>query len=648
MSNINNRNEYDHIKEEILQFISYKETTGAMLICGEWGSGKTFLLNKITDEISDQKKYKKDGKGYYFTKVSLFGIDSIQTLHLNVKKGIYLPTLTKEDPTKLEQAGRVALKLGSLVGNKGKQPNNSIDTYIYDLFSVGNTISTHEGNKNVVLIFDDLERISKDLDMSLFLGAINYYVEQKNIKTIIVANTDKINDPKFNEIQEKIISHAIRIRNIQEQAIMSMIENYHEKYKNEVSFPVLYKDFLISNKEIIIQLFNECSENNLRSIKYMLVNFERIYHLNLIQYNTSTYREVLSNILYHFGIYYLENRKNKLVIGKNGNIQLEKICEDPSEKPSQKEIVEIDYSKYRNYKSSYRVDSLINWIINNEFNEQAIVYELAILFENNSPEYKVLLSNIEDLEDSDINVILNEWIDKANKFDLCYKKEKSDGNTITIDELVKIVQKVNEIHKESEKMGLKFNLNKLDCEGIIKNIQRYRQSLEQIENISIPRYLAGRVFVTGSDSIIDEINKLNDFIEFNNNKNRIINMIKNDIMPYGNISDFIVLFDNELYELIVKKYTDGNTKNFQRNSLRYIVMFLLSSTPQANKDSILDSIDYTKKLLNDIEKYDREIIQNNQMITHLINKQFLDELYQILTRLRERRDRISEDFSEFI
>lgn len=67
------------IKDEIINFIERKEETGALLITGKWGSGKTFYIKNLVDELNKEKKE-------YLSVISLFGIDSVENLTKAVKE----------------------------------------------------------------------------------------------------------------------------------------------------------------------------------------------------------------------------------------------------------------------------------------------------------------------------------------------------------------------------------------------------------------------------------------------------------------------------------------------------------------------------------------------------------------------------------
>ncbi|MFX4959688.1 hypothetical protein ABTC43_19895, partial [Acinetobacter baumannii] len=65
--------------------------------------------------------------------------------------------------------------------------------------------------EELVICFDDLERISPNLKIEELIGFINSLVESENVKVLIIANQGKgaLTDEKFKEFQEKVIGNTI-------------------------------------------------------------------------------------------------------------------------------------------------------------------------------------------------------------------------------------------------------------------------------------------------------------------------------------------------------------------------------------------------------------------------------------------------------
>lgn len=64
--------------EELKNYCEINNPVGALMLSGEWGCGKTYLINtKFIPLVKD---------AYVYVCVSLFGIDSLDALRVEVKK----------------------------------------------------------------------------------------------------------------------------------------------------------------------------------------------------------------------------------------------------------------------------------------------------------------------------------------------------------------------------------------------------------------------------------------------------------------------------------------------------------------------------------------------------------------------------------
>lgn len=66
------------IKSEILDYINCNENTGALLLTGPWGCGKSFLVKQIAKELNDEKSAA-------VAVILLFGLDSVSAINKSVK-----------------------------------------------------------------------------------------------------------------------------------------------------------------------------------------------------------------------------------------------------------------------------------------------------------------------------------------------------------------------------------------------------------------------------------------------------------------------------------------------------------------------------------------------------------------------------------
>ncbi|MFW6275612.1 MAG: hypothetical protein ACOC2M_03155, partial [bacterium] len=171
---------------------------------------------------------------------------------------------------------------------------------ITSFFNVGfskddekNFLSIFNIPKNTVLFFDDLERVDKSkLSLSGVLGQINHFTEQDNLKVIIVCNSEKTEEI-FSKINEKTIRFTCLYNPALGDVYDDMIPAYSEEYSN----------FLKENKSNVIEIFEVANYKNLRTLRFILDVFQKIY--NLVK--EAEYKDEMSKrFLYFTTIYSIE------------------------------------------------------------------------------------------------------------------------------------------------------------------------------------------------------------------------------------------------------------------------------------------------------------------------------------------------------
>ena len=164
-------------------------------------------------------------------------------------------------------------------------------------------------SKKLVLVFDDLERSKQD--KATFLGAINDYCENRNIKTIIIADEDHISEDEYKEFKEKVISHTLKITANYQEIILRVIRNYNETV-------VGYQDFLKKHLETVEEIFNESKSNNLRTLKTWIADFERIYKLWT---ELELPADDIDQVFYNFGAVMFEYKLAKCELDRYGLVE---------------------------------------------------------------------------------------------------------------------------------------------------------------------------------------------------------------------------------------------------------------------------------------------------------------------------------------
>ena len=264
--------------EEIAYFCEEENTFGALLLTGGWGCGKTYLLEHDLPV--------RLGEGFVLLRISLFGETSVDAIRQKLQKA-YFDKL-------LELAGQ-KIALGE---TEFPEAGDSANTWIYkseELNGVEKIFTQNPSDyiklepyilgRSVILIFDDLERCH--LSQAETLGCINEYCENLHLKTIIVANEEKIKDNKtknredgkkdflaYSEIKEKIIARTVQLKADYPVIVANIIDKYRTSQ-------VGYVDFLRYSMQEILYLLEDSEIKNLRSLRCGFQDFERIYRLCL-------------------------------------------------------------------------------------------------------------------------------------------------------------------------------------------------------------------------------------------------------------------------------------------------------------------------------------------------------------------------------
>lgn len=176
-------NALDYFHNYIDYYKNLQNPGYAVLITGEWGSGKTYQI----------KKALKDEEMYY---VSLFGLTSPEEIHSAV--------FYKMSPIKSVAKG---------IAQDAGEANFTTDFMSLGLGKIAGKIASaiikEEVKNDKVIVFDDIERCI--ISTNEVLGAINKYVEHHGCRVIAIAHDEKIED-SFKEAKEKLIGQTLRVQ----------------------------------------------------------------------------------------------------------------------------------------------------------------------------------------------------------------------------------------------------------------------------------------------------------------------------------------------------------------------------------------------------------------------------------------------------
>ncbi|MDF2866456.1 MAG: putative P-loop domain protein [Clostridia bacterium] len=327
----------EELIECICDYVKKPYTDYAVMLNGEWGSGKTYFWNnKLRSRL---ESINVNGKKYKTIYMSLYGINSLE----EISKKIFIETNPKISKTLkkfvdtregnlIPEYVKTGLDMANLFGSMSF---NSEKVDFSTVFSIDDKI----------LCFDDLERAN--VDVIDILGYINNFVEHDGIKTIVICNekelatkfkntnvefktliatyildkedklkTEKKSKLKLGEKGETVVP----LGNLIEDKISEIFDkaNAYERIKEKLigetfeyipeysyilsgmimkySYNESLSDFYKRNTALIIAAFNKSETRNLRILKHALTDFERIYD-NIMKDFPDTPINVLKNLL---------------------------------------------------------------------------------------------------------------------------------------------------------------------------------------------------------------------------------------------------------------------------------------------------------------------------------------------------------------
>lgn len=580
-----------NVKLEIINFIKQNELSGALLLTGEWGSGKSFLVKEIAKELNSSKTAA-------IAVISLFGINTIADLNRRVKEEYSLLIFGQSgrNTAKYLKAATKVVKEGFNVAetatsndvvisaaSKGISSILSFD--ILSFINIQNTIGSKEHKRPFVLIFDDLERCGIP-DQKDILGAINEYLENKSIKVIIVADEKKISDKDFEEYKEKLIGRTISMSANYSQLIDGILSMYSESETG-------YKEFLIDNAEIVKRLFYESQSNNIRTLKCVLSDFERFYG---VWYKSDLPKDNAKWALYTFGAELFETR-----VKKQGEQKTDRT--NPFQLFDGRQNQFPDKGKNQTYLSSFST-----WIHNGEWDETFFLNELRLRYSTPeiSPETRFLQFPFWDMEQKDIEDGLPIVIKKAYDGDL------------TCDELITLLQKIYYLKYNKIEIPVTVDYKKMH-DGFVNRCGRIKSGLideperhsftemDQIDAEALPLY--------------KDIEHLEDKKTAWHNRRKFIKYLSEDAYNSSIIRGiYLDCFDDQLLNTFISVFS--SSPNGKKRELALTLLKICFTDPNYSSE---DDVNITKNSFCMLKNQLRTSKEKDQ-ISELIIKSFISEI----------------------
>lgn len=636
--------------DEIRAFISQRENNGALLLTGKWGCGKTFLVNQVIEELNQ-------GNDFIAVSISLFGVDSIELLHKEIKNKVFFSRgfekAQKKSKKIFSRIKNFSLDTTYILGETfpiAKSINKALTIRWQDYFNVEKSIYCYKTNteiieheiktvcyneyynedifiekekhvikKNLVLFFDDFER--SKLDRIELMGVINEYSENRGIKVIIIADEEKIasnkadknnsdtnhqidntnntnlstTDSNFNysDFKEKLISRTLKIEPDYTTVIDSIINSYKETVKG-------YKDFLIDNKDIVYQIFIESDSDNFRSVKAFIMDYERLHEA---WQNSSVSSENEPNMFYNFGA---------MTFGVKMGFYKE---EEYGLLFSSSELLNI----FPNFNYIYNLKACQDWILNNVWSKENFISEINEIFKVQSytTDEKFMYFNLWDLEQIDIENGLPKVIENAYK------------GKLTRDQLINLLQKIHYLKISSVSLPCDVDYSKIESGFEIRKkeildfetIEPERQSFSEKSQIDKEAY-----------SLYDNIEKFDSMMYALEPRKEFKKYLEStdSKSTYDFKHKLIGCFDKNLMEMFYQKYLQSNNASKREMCFTFLdIDFRDNEYPDYDVKETIANLRELQNRLNNSEQNKKDCI------TSVINKSFCDKIDSKISEIEQ-------------
>ena len=278
--------------EKRLEEILKRKVGTCIVLDGEWGVGKTTFWKKFSDA-----KFKENS-----VYVSLFGKESIQEIKQEIgmqiyKRNKYISEFSKKARyLKFDKIiDEVTPKLGSAV--------------------IG-CISFFEKKdfKDIIVCFDDFERISDKINFKDVLGLISEYKEQQNCHIVMILNCSKMTalaneaqkaDDENLEYKELKKTNQIKEDKTELEKILSEYKDKIMDYKfyynptPEESFSIVSGELVGNYQKVARQYFKKHEINNIRVIRRAINALNDYYQFieKMLQNDGLIKEEVINHII---------------------------------------------------------------------------------------------------------------------------------------------------------------------------------------------------------------------------------------------------------------------------------------------------------------------------------------------------------------
>jgi len=615
----------EDLVESILDYVRADYTDYAIMINGEWGSGKThFWNNKVKNKI---ESLNLNGRKYTTIYMSLYGISNLE----DISKKIFIETtqlmdknlkkyMDSHEQSVIPEYAKTGLDMAHFFGvSKNDEKIDYAKFFATD---------------DKVLCFDDLERAN--VDVIDILGYINNFVEHDHIKTILICNEkelstklkssnlemktfiatyilDKENGllnsdkPMVEKIREKIeyvFDKANDYERIKEKLIGETFE-YAPKFNYIIDGLLMryYNNqdlmkFLREHTSLITSTFVKSGTRNLRILKHALNDFSKVYEV-VNKYYPNTKLRILQTMLIFTIAVSFEIKAGKITKDKfvtiDSNEEYKSILVSSRVLMDNRQfyIKEFDNNYYFNFKSEYRFFKFIEMYVRTRiFDMKAFKKDMENIINTidteKLPGYKRLLTEeYWKISDDKFPEIIEEVMENIKEGSL---------------KLIEIVKLFAYFSYFSKRGLISYKIN--DLKSIfIESMDKASQNSEFCDNLDEELSRIGLDVGDEMDEIVAHFHKLNDKLEDKMYRQKADNIFKCIPMKmeqfydkFSECKDKPILNHYDAYQMF-QRITCASNEDI------VLIKEMLVDRFQKYKDELASEAPFIKKLKKVLDDY---------------------------------------------
>jgi hypothetical protein len=225
-----------NLEKRLLDLLD-KKSSFVIALTGEWGIGKTQFWNSFKKKYHGQFKLRK------YSYVSLFGIDSLESLKYEIAVKTHEVNQSEDRMQGAKSLFNKALDTVDLSSIEGKGLSLNIGKSLI-------TSALSSLVSNTVICIDDVERISDSLSLKDVMGLVNDLKLEKNCQVIIILHDAKASE-QFQEYKEKVLDEVFILDDN-----LDILETF---IKDELALDVMqlfYRTIRVKNLRFYNKVFN--------------------------------------------------------------------------------------------------------------------------------------------------------------------------------------------------------------------------------------------------------------------------------------------------------------------------------------------------------------------------------------------------------